>query len=263
MDKPPLKQGSTGVFVTEWQGLIGVKADGDFGPKTETATRNWQVAHGLKDDGIVGKKSWDAALGATKTDPAPAPVPAYPRDPTSLLSFKFVQAKNFRKGRRPGPVDLLVIHTMEASEKPTTAEAVASWFAGPSAPQSSAHYCIDSDSVVQCVKDEDTAWHAPGANHNGIGIEHAGYAKQNAADWSDDYSQKMLRISAKLAAMLCAKHNIPVVKLTPAELKAGKRGIVGHKDCTDAFSGGHGHTDPGGSFPWDTYISWIKEEMNA
>jgi len=264
MDKPTLKQGSTGVFVTEWQTLIGVTADGDFGPKTAAATKTWQSANGLTADGIVGKNSWDKALGASKTDPSPPPVtpPSVPSS-SGTLNIPFLQAKNYTKGRRPGPIDLIVIHTMEAAEKPTTAEAVAGWGAGPSAPQASWGYAVDNDSIVQSVLDTDTAWHAPGANHNGIGIEHAGYAKQNAADWSDDYSQKMLRLSAKLSAMLCAKHNIPVVKLTPAELKAGKRGIVGHKDCTDAFSGGHGHTDPGGSFPWDTYISWIKEEMHA
>jgi N-acetyl-anhydromuramyl-L-alanine amidase AmpD len=259
MDKPTLKQGSTGVFVTEWQGLIGATADGDFGPKTAATTKIWQAAHGLTADGIVGQKSWGVALGASKTDPSPPPVPSPP--PPSDTPFKFMQAKNYTKGRRPGPVDLIVIHTMEAAEKPTTAEAVAAWGAGPQAPNASWHYAVDSDSIVQSVRDEDTAWHAKGANHNGIGIEHAGYAKQNDAAWADDYSLAMLRLSAKLSAALCSQHGIPAVKLTVAELKAGKRGIVGHKDCTDAFSGGRGHYDPGGSFPWQKYIDWIKDEL--
>jgi peptidoglycan hydrolase-like protein with peptidoglycan-binding domain len=256
MDKPTLKLGSKGVFVTEWQGLVGAKADGDFGPKTEALTKTWQANHGLVADGIVGLKSWTTAL-TTKTDPAPPPVPSSPGG----LHITFKQAKNYTKGRRPGPIDLIVIHTMEAKEKPTTAEAVAEWGAGPHAPNASWGYAVDSNSIVQSVRDEDTAWHAKGANHNGIGIEHAGYAKQNDADWADEYSLAMLRLSAKLSATLCLKYSIPVVKLTPAELKSGGRGIVGHKDCTDAFTGGRGHTDPGGAFPWQKYLDWIKEEL--
>ena len=32
-------------------------------------------------------------------------------------------------------------------------------------------------------------FHAPGANHNGIGLEHAGYARQSAEDWADAFSE--------------------------------------------------------------------------
>ena len=85
-------------------------------------------------------------------------------------------SQNFDIRCGPHPIDLLVIHTMEAPEKPDTAENVAKWFAGSTAPQASAHYCIDADSIVQCVQDRDVAWHAPGANHNGLGFEHAGTA---------------------------------------------------------------------------------------
>ena len=57
-------------------------------------------------------------------------------------------------------IDVLVIHTMESPEKPDTAESVANWFSGSTAPQASAHYCIDGNSIVQCVHDDDVAWHA-------------------------------------------------------------------------------------------------------
>lgn len=119
------------------------------------------------------------------------------------------------------------------------------------------HNCVDSNSIVQCVRDRDVAWHAPGANHNGIGIEHAGYAKQSRKEWLDAYSSAELAISAKLVGHLLALYNIPLVKLTPDMLRAGARGICGHKDVTDAFSGGRGHQDPGPSFPWDAYLALI------
>jgi len=61
----------------------------------------------------------------------------------------FIKAKNYTEGR-DSSIDLLVIHTMEAPEKGETAENIASWFAGANAPQASAHYCIDANSVVQC-----------------------------------------------------------------------------------------------------------------
>ena len=113
-----------------------------------------------------------------------------------VASIPFVQARNFTRGRS-SRIDVLVIHTMESPEKPETAEDVAHWFAGSTAPQASAHYCIDGDSIVQCVQDSDVAWHAPGANHNGLGFEHAGKAAQTARDWGDEYSMKCLDLSAQ------------------------------------------------------------------
>ncbi|MFI6184295.1 hypothetical protein ACIA8R_52820 [Nonomuraea sp. NPDC051191] len=42
---------------------------------------------------------------------------------------------------------------MESPEKPTTAEDVAHWFA-TSSPETSAHVCVDQNSVVRCVDGE-------------------------------------------------------------------------------------------------------------
>jgi hypothetical protein len=56
--KPPLsswlKRGSTGNSVRYIQAVLGIKADGQFGPITDRAVRAFQRAHGLKVDGIVG-----------------------------------------------------------------------------------------------------------------------------------------------------------------------------------------------------------------
>ena len=177
--------------------------------------------------------------------------------PTTTM--KLVQARNYTRGRS-NAIDVLVIHTMESPEKPDTAESVANWFAGPTAPQASAHYCIDSNSVVQCVRDEDVAWHAPGANHNGLGFEHAGRAAQTTHDWNDEYSQAMLEISAALVARKCEEHHIPVVWLHPADLRAGKRGITGHVQVSDAFKRSD-HRDPGTAFPVEAYLALVKAHM--
>jgi N-acetyl-anhydromuramyl-L-alanine amidase AmpD len=177
----------------------------------------------------------------------------------AVAAIPFVQARNYTRGRSV-PIDVLVIHTMESPEKPDTAESVAAWFAGPTAPQASAHYCIDVNSIVQCVHDNDVAWHAPGANHNGLGFEHAGRAAQGPADWSDDYSTKMLEISAQLVAEKCKENGIPAVWLSATDLQAGRRGITGHVQVSDAFKRSD-HRDPGTSFPVQRYLALVKKSL--
>lgn len=75
-DKPTLRRGDKGKhvqamqFVLSWNGLYGIP-DGDFGPKTERAVKDFQVLRGLKPDGIVGPATW-AALDANAAKMAPA-----------------------------------------------------------------------------------------------------------------------------------------------------------------------------------------------
>ena len=57
-----IKKGSIGKGVKIWQLIIGVAVDGDFGAKTEAATKTWQSKHNLTSDGIVGAKTWKAGL---------------------------------------------------------------------------------------------------------------------------------------------------------------------------------------------------------
>lgn len=177
----------------------------------------------------------------------------------AVATMSFIQARNFTRGRS-NPIDVLVVHTMESPEKPDTAEAVARWFAGSTAPQASAHYCIDSNSIVQCVQDNDVAWHAPGANHNGLGFEHAGRAAQGPAQWSDDYSTKCLELSAGLAARKCVEYRIPVVWLSVSDLLAGRRGITGHLQVSQAFKRSD-HHDPGTQFPIERYLRLIRRHL--
>lgn len=76
-----IRQGSKGTDVTLWQKVIGVKADGNFGPGTATVTKNWQKNRGLPADGVVGPNSWNKAQQVSpnlfKTAPKPAPKPAH------------------------------------------------------------------------------------------------------------------------------------------------------------------------------------------
>jgi len=52
-----LENGSRGADVAIAQRQLGVRADGDFGPKTEEAVKSFQAGHGLTADGIIGEET--------------------------------------------------------------------------------------------------------------------------------------------------------------------------------------------------------------
>lgn len=51
------KIGNVGAAVEAIQRMLGVVADGEFGPKTKAALMEWQRAHGLTGDGIYGRQT--------------------------------------------------------------------------------------------------------------------------------------------------------------------------------------------------------------
>ena len=59
-------QGSTGEDVRTWQARMvergwALRADGIFGPRTESVVRSFQAEKGLTVDGLLGRRTWDAA----------------------------------------------------------------------------------------------------------------------------------------------------------------------------------------------------------
>lgn len=72
----------------------------------------------------------------------------------------------------------------------------------------------------------------------------------------------MLREAAKRDAEKCIEFNIPPVKLTAADLRAGKRGFTGHLETGQAW-GGTDHVDPGTGFPWDIYLGYVRDYING
>lgn len=249
-----LKIGTVSAEVGNWQRFLNQQALADwddrplvddevFGGRTDFVTKRWQRIESLTPTGTVS--ALDRARAKAKG------------------FIPFIQARNYtRIHPQKRAVDLIVIHTMENAEKPSAAEDVALWFAGLTKydpPRASAHYNIDQDSTVQSVRDMDVAWHAPGTNHNGIGIEHAGRAAQTALQWNDEPSRAILERSALLAARLSRLYAIPVLKLSVDDLQHGLRGFIGHVDATLAFPGkSRTHTDPGPNFPWQQYLSLVR-----
>lgn len=241
----PTTAGERGAHVRAWQqwltawwlsrgerALPRYGADGHHGRETEDWTTRWR----------------DATEVVEVVDLEPA---------ARAISFR--QAVSYYPGRREGPPIWVVIHTAEALEHSRTAENLQSWAAsGPIGV--SWHYAVDDDTVCQSVREEHTAWAAPGANARGIQIELAGYARQTAQEWADAFSSAQLELCAELVARICRRWEIPAVKVGPIEMADGLPGICGHLDVTRGVGVGRTtHGDPGPYFPWARFVGRVRE----
>lgn len=202
------------------------------------------------------------------------------------MNIPFIQARYYKAipNDQPRAIELIVLHTMENPEKPGNAMGVARWFTtemkdknGKPRP-ASAHLCVDSKQVVQCVRYEDVAYGAPGTNRNGIHIEHAGYASQTPEQWKDDFSIEELSFSAQVVAELCDKYLIAAVFVDAEGLLAGHQGITTHAEVTkacllanqrkltkSAFYNAKDprkpltdHSDPGKHFDMSSYLEAVR-----
>jgi hypothetical protein len=110
------------------------------------------------------------------------------------------------------------------------------------------------------VSEEDVAWAAPSRNHNGIQLEHAGYARQTAEEWSDAFSTRMLALSALLTAQICARWEIPIRFVDADGLRRDERGITTHWEVTKGPGRGlTSHVDPGPHFPMARYLEMVRD----
>jgi len=166
-------------------------------------------------------------------------------------AYRWMPPASYTRGRVPGQPSVIVIHTTEGSEGPRSAEDGAAY--DQRRPDgTSAHFYVDSDSVVQCVRTTDEAHTAAGrGNDIGIHIEVCGRAGQTAAQWDDPVSRATIDHLAGLCRTLLHKYpRIRAVDLTPAQLRAGQRwAFCEHKDISVAW-GETDHWDPGPAFPW-------------
>lgn len=148
-------------------------------------------------------------------------------------------SSNYSAANRPTSdrIDKIVIHVTQSSYA-----SAMNWFQNPAA-QVSAHYTVrSSDGLIgQSVHEKDIAWHAGNWDYNrtSIGIEHEGYVDD--PKW---FTDAMYRSSAKLAASLANKYDIPI----------DRQHIVGHSEVPGAD-----HTDPGPNWDWNLYMSYVKQ----
>lgn len=115
----------------------------------------------------------------------------------------------------------------------------------------SAHYYVDSVQTIQALPIGNIAFGALG-HGNAVGVQYELCGRSN------QLTDPTIRRAATQVARDCARYGIPVRKLTPAQIRAGERGICGHADVTLAWpEDGGDHTDPGSNFPWSTFIGYV------
>lgn len=127
----------------------------------------------------------------------------------------------------------------------------------------SAHYIMDVAGEEHCLPDNVIAWHAP-PNSRSIGIEICAEGGNPSvapktytrAQWLDPQVWPALKLAAERTWEICVRYGIPAVRLSPADLKAGKRGICGHVDVSQAFHQTD-HSDPGPEFPWPEFMAAV------
>lgn len=148
-----------------------------------------------------------------------------------------------------------IIHTTECLHASTAA----GWFSNR-ASQGSAHVVVDAIECYRTLVPSRIPWAAPGANQHGWHLEIAGYASWSRATWLAKPETLLERAAYKLAYH-GSVYGFPMVRLKPAELKAGKRGIADHWTCTQAFGGDH--HDVGSGFPWDRFLTLARKYERA
>jgi N-acetyl-anhydromuramyl-L-alanine amidase AmpD len=175
-----------------------------------------------------------------------------------LAIAKTLTPHKFKTGR-PEPIKQIIIHVSGSDAVAGGAQQLAEDLASLNwTRDASWHYAVDNGQIVQSVLDADEAYHAMNVNPWSIGIELIGHERTN---WSDSYSLAQLALAAKLVAALCKKYKIPKKFVTAAQLKNDLKtpGITGHVHVWQAL-GKTDRSDPGVSFPWDSFIKQVQAD---
>jgi N-acetylmuramoyl-L-alanine amidase len=149
------------------------------------------------------------------------------------------------------PPRLIVVH--DTGNPNSTKENEASYAHTRTDPQNrwtSAHAYVDNGGVLGSLRLDRRAWAAYDyANDHGIHIEMCLRGNRVATH----------SITAVLVRQLCLMAGIPMVKLSPADVAAGKHGVCGHRDITIGLGVGD-HTDPGADFPWSQFMQQVNQQ---
>jgi len=192
--------------------------------------------------------------GMASETPTASARPTCPTEPLAGVDDETVTLTcraEFYTAGRTSAVEYIVVHTIQGSLQ-SGVNTIAN-----GSREVSAHYLVGRDgTVVQMVREADTAWHAGTCplgsdsekcewpqsrvlNANSIGIEHAGHTGD------PDYpTEAMYRASAALVRRLAMTYGIPL----------DRQHIVGHSEIKSI------KPDPGLPWDWDYYMRLVHGE---
>ncbi len=132
------------------------------------------------------------------------------------IPFKQCNERNYRKGRAFA-INWICLHF--TSGNGDTAQNNADYFAREGGLNASAHYFVDTERIVQSVKDGDTAWHCGRErggsyyndcrNANSIGVEMCSVIRNGVYV----IPEATMKRAAKLTRELMAKYHVPVSRV--------------------------------------------------
>jgi hypothetical protein len=157
-------------------------------------------------------------------------------------------------------VKWIAVHTAEGSR---SVASLLSFFQDISDPnRGSSHAGVDDHTLEQggpWVPYDRSAWTLRNGNAVSDNLEACGFAAWSRAEWLRH--DRMLTLIATWIAQRCKARSVPIRKLTPAQVRDGMSGVIGHVDYTKGTGDGT-HTDPGPSFPWDIVIARARQIAN-
>lgn len=272
-----LKKGSKGDEVEVLQHLLNVEGvkvtiDGDFGPRTETAVKVFQMAKGLVNDGIVGPATWKA-LGVKVENTSNSKCV----DPSVI----YMPLKSCITRTPNRSIRYLAIHyTAGASSAPGSAKTMkAAW---EKTKRASADFGVDDATMVQfnpdprnykcwSVGDKKNPYSGGGrlygiaTNANTISIEicsnlKKGYDRNvvNHGGWY--FTEAALDNAVKLAKILMHKFNIPIERVVRHYDISGKicPSVLGWNDATIYTKDGKRTAEKSNSSEWEKFKNRLK-----
>lgn len=168
------------------------------------------------------------------------------------------------QGRGGRKIRLVAVHTAEGAR---TAVALRNFFDGNT--NASCHTIISAGNTLDIVPRALAAWTLRSGNNISVNAELCAFAKWTRAQWLSatavDGCENPRAILSRTAAWIrreCVASNVPMVKLTAADVAAGKSGVIGHIDWTNGMKDGS-HWDPGPGFPWDVVMAEVRQGAPA
>lgn len=163
--------------------------------------------------------------------------------------------KSSLRGARP--VTLICIHTAEGAR---TAPSLAAYFYRSDI-QASSHSIVDAYRTINIVPWHRAAWTLRSGNPISDNLEICGFAGWTRAEWLSTGTvdgcvnpRLMLSRVAVWIRQRCQARNIPIRRLSLAQVRQGARGVIHHYDWTQAMRDGT-HWDVGPGFPWDVVMA--------